>query len=504
MAHRRTTTTTTTHPPPNSPPPHPLAAHAVVVGAGFAGLTAAQALSHHVERVTIVERDDLPERPSARPGVPQGRHLHVLQPGGSAALERLLPGFEAEMLAAGAIAVGVPEDVLWMTPAGWAPRIPAREGHVLLSASRELTEWAVRRRVFESPQILVRSGLEVRGLVIRGGRVQGIDVRSRRADRDGPTVTIDANVVVDASGRGSPFARWLVAAGLEAPAESVIDTDLVYASRLYRRSPGDTPGWKGVLCQARPPHEPRGGVLFPLEGNRWLLTMSAAGGDEPPKDEEGFVAFARSLRIPDIADVVERAEPLGPIATYRRTENRWRHYERMEHPVDGLLAVGDALRTFNPLYGQGMSTAVLTAEALDRCLGAHLARRRDLAGFTAGAQKELVEASAGAWTIATGVDLRYPSVKGDTRGRVQKAIDALVVRYMDRVMRAATHDPEVNAALFDAIALLAEPWSLMRPGIAWRALRPGPRAQSARPVWPARTPAPAAGPAPDRSAMEVA
>jgi 2-polyprenyl-6-methoxyphenol hydroxylase-like FAD-dependent oxidoreductase len=477
-----------------------MAAHAVVVGAGLAGLTAAQALSRHVERVTIVERDDLPERPSARPGVPQGRHLHVLQPGGSAALERLLPGFEAELLAAGATAVRIPEDALWMTPQGWVPRFPSRDGHVVLSASRELVEWAVRRRVFESPQILVRSGLDVRGLVVRDERVQGIDVRSRRADRAAPTVTIDANVVVDASGRGSPFARWLGAAGLEAPAETVIDSDLVYASRLYRRSPGDTPGWKGALVQARPPHEPRAGILFPLEGNRWLLTLSAAGGDEPPGDEAGFLAFARSLRIPDIAEVVERAEPLGPIATDRRTENRWRHYERLERPPDGFLAVGDALRTFNPLYGQGMSTAVLAAETLDRCLAAYLAGRRDLAGFTAGAQKELVKPSAGAWTIATGADLRYPSVEGDTRNRLRRAVDALVVRYMDRITRAATHDPEVNAALFDAIGLLAEPWSLMRPRIAWRALRPGPPAASARPVWPA----PAAGPAPVRSPMGVA
>ena len=476
---------TTTHPPP----PPPLAAHAVVVGAGLAGLTAAQALSRHVERVTIVERDDLPERPSARPGVPQGRHLHVLQPGGSAALERLLPGFEAEMLAAGATPVRIPEDALWMTPQGWAPRFPARDGHVVLSASRELTEWAVRRRVFESPQILVRSGLDVRGLVIRDGRVQGIDVRSRRADRGAPTVTIDADVVVDASGRGSPFGRWLVAAGLEAPAETIIDSDLVYASRLYRRNPGDTPGWKGALVQARPPHESRAGVLFPLEGNRWLLTMSAAGGDEPPADDEGFLAFARSLRIPDIAEVVERAEPLGPIATYRRTENRWRHYESLERPLDGFLAVGDALRTFNPLYGQGMSTAVLTAEALDRCLTAHLAGRRDLAGFTAGAQKALVKPSEGAWTIATGADLRYPNVKGDTRNRLQRAVGAVVTRYMDRVTRAATYDAEVNAALIGAVSLLAEPWSVLRPRIAWRALRPGPPAASARPVWHPAVPA---------------
>ena len=490
MAHRPGTTS---HPPP-------LAAHAVVVGAGFAGLAAAQALSHHVERVTIVERDDLPERPSARPGVPQGRHLHVLQPGGSAALERLLPGFRAELLAAGATELRVPEDVLWMTPAGWAPRGPGRPDHVLLSASRELTEWAVRRRVYESPQILVRAGLEVRGLVVRDGRVAGVDVRSWHAEHDAPTVTIDADIVVDASGRGSDAADWLDAAGLVTPDESVIDSDLVYASRMYRRGPGDTPGWKGALLQANPPHEPRGAILFPIEGNRWLLTMSAAGGDEPPKDEEGFTAFARSLRAPDIAEVIERAEPLGTVATYRRTENRWRHYERMERPLDGFLAVGDAVRAFNPLYGQGISTAALAAEALDRCLGAHATDRRDLAGFTARAQPELVKASAGAWLIATGVDLRYPTVKGDTRNRVERARDALVVRYMDRVTRAATHDPVVNAALFDAVSLLAEPWSLMRPGIAWRALRPGPRTPSPHPAWPE----PAAGPAPAADGSEVA
>ena len=144
--------------------------------------------------------------------------------------------------------------------------------------------------------------------------------------------------------------------------------------------------------------------------------MSAAGGDEPPKDEEGLHRLRPQPPRLDVAEVIERAEPLGTIATYRRTENRWRHYERMERPLDGFLAVGDALRAFNPLYGQGISTAALAAEALDRCLGAHPGRR-DLAGFTAHAQPELVKASAGAWLIATGVDLRYPTVKGDTRPR---------------------------------------------------------------------------------------
>jgi 2-polyprenyl-6-methoxyphenol hydroxylase-like FAD-dependent oxidoreductase len=453
-------------------------AHALVVGAGMAGLAAAQALSRHVERVTLIERDDLPDRPTSRAGVPQGRHAPALQPGGLAALERLVPGFGADLVAAGAVPIGLPADLLWLTPAGWMTRFPSCDRHVFMSASRELIEWTFRRRVLEAPQVVVRSGLEVRGLEVDRGRVRGVAVRSRRAGAEGPEVTIEADLVVDASGRRSPAPAWLAAHGVAPPDETTVDTRIAYASRVYRRTAGDTPGWKGALIQAAPPGAPRAGVLQPLEGSRWLLTLTSSGDDEPPTDEVGFLAFAHTLRSLDVARVVARAEPLGPIAGYTRTSSRRRWFEREPRSLDGFLAVGDALCAVNPVHAQGMSVAALAAEALDRRLAEHLAGRRDLAGFSAPTQRAVARAGDGAWRLAAAAEGGH---RGRGRRRAPGAVRAAArARYFRAVAEAALVDARVNAAQIDVIGLLAPPRSLLRPGVAVRAWRH----RDARPVIP--------------------
>jgi 2-polyprenyl-6-methoxyphenol hydroxylase-like FAD-dependent oxidoreductase len=446
--------------------------HAVVIGAGMGGLATAQALSRHFERVTVIERDDLPSRPTHRSGIPQGRHVHALQPGGLAALERLLPGFGAELVAGGAVRLMAPRDICWLSAAGWM-RPFDHEPRTLLSATRDLIEWVTRRLVTDTPQVILRSGLEVTGLIVAepatggvgGPRVRGIEVRPRAATSPEATESIVADLVVDASGRRSHAPDWLAAAGYERPAESTVDADLAYATRIYRRSDDDAAGWKAVFLQARPPHTRRMAVLFPIEGDRWMLTVAGTNGDVPPTDEDGLLEFTQGLRAPTIADAIDRLEPLSPIVGYRRTENRRRHYESLRMP-DGFVVVGDAACAFNPVYGQGMSAAALTAEALDRCLRDHLARHRSVVGVAARAQRAVAKANAGAWMVATGEDLRYP----ETRGGKVGVGDRLIRRYLDRVVAAAAVDPVVNAAFFDVVALLAEPTSLMRPALMARVL----------------------------------
>jgi 2-polyprenyl-6-methoxyphenol hydroxylase-like FAD-dependent oxidoreductase len=471
--------------------------HAVVIGGGMGGLAAAQALSRHFERVTVVERDDLPSRPTQRSGIPQARHLHVLQPGGLAALERLLPGFGAELVASGAVRLMAPRDVCWLSAAGWM-RPFDHEPRLMLSATRDLIEWVARRLVMDTPQVIVRSGLEVTGLVVAdpaagGGvpRVRGISVRPRGATSPEPTESIVADLVVDASGRRSHAPDWLAAAGYERPEESTVDAELAYATRIYRRSgDDDAGGWKAVFLQARPPHTRRTGVLFPIEGDRWILTVAGTNGEVPPTDERGFLEFTQGLRSPVIADIVDRLEPVSPIVGYRRTENRRRHYESLRMP-DGFVVVCDAACAFNPVYGQGISAAALTAEALDRCLADHLARHDAVAGVSALAQRAVAKANAGAWMVATGEDLRYP----ETRGGKVSAPDRLIRRYLDRVVATAAVDPVVNAAFFDVVGLLAEPMSLMRPTLMARVLgrrHDAPESDSSpapRPLVPVKEPA---------------
>ncbi len=455
--------------------------HAVVIGASMGGLAAAAALSRHVDRVTMVERDELPTGPAARTGVPHARHVHVLQPGSSAALERLLPGLERILLAEGAVALRAPGDFLWLSAAGWMQPFDGR-GRTIVSASRDLIEWATRRRVLEIDGVTVRTGLEVAGLAVEAGRVVGVDVGPRGAAPGEQHERLVADLVVDASGRRSRAPDWLAAAGYGRPAETVIDADLGYATRTYRRT-GDepVPGYKAIFLQAQPPHTTRMATFFPLEGDRWMLTVAGTNGDLPPTDEAGFAAFTRAMRSPIVADVVEELEPLTPIVGYRRTANQRRHYEKLRLP-DGFVAVGDAVCAFNPVYGQGMGAAALSAEALERTLADH--RRRsggaDLAAATSRIQQEVARATAGAWMVATGEDLRYP---GTTGGRTSLA-DRVVRRYLDRVVAAAATDEEINAAFFDVVGLLEEPTSLLRPGLARRVLgrrRPRPSVDMPRP-----------------------
>jgi 2-polyprenyl-6-methoxyphenol hydroxylase-like FAD-dependent oxidoreductase len=370
------------------------------------------------------------------------------------------------------------------------------EPRTMLSASRDLIEWVTRRLVTDTPQVIVRSGLEATGLVVAEpssgtvGRVRGIDVRPRAATSPEPTETIVADLVVDASGRRSHAPDWLAAAGYERPEETTVDAELAYATRLYRRSGDDEAGgWKAVFLQARPPDTRRMAVLFPIEGDRWMLTVAGTNGDVPPTDERGFLEFTQGMRSPVIADIIDRLEPMSPIVGYRRTENR-RHFESLRMP-DGFVVVGDATSAFNPVYGQGMSAAALTAEALDRCLGQHLARHDSVVSVSSQAQRAVAKANAGAWMVAIGEDLRYP----ETRGGKVGVTDRLIRCYLDRVVAAAAVDPVVNAAFFDVVALLAAPTSLMRPALVARVL--GRRHETPdselcpapRPLVPAREPA---------------
>jgi flavin-dependent dehydrogenase len=432
--------------------------HVVVIGAGMGGLAAAAAVARHAGRVTILERDELPSTPAFRTGVPQSRHAHALLPGGLAALERLLPGLEAALLDAGGVPVDVFGGIAWMSPAGWMRPFES-PGRTLVSASRELIEWVTRQRVLALREVTVRSGVEVTGLAIDQGRIVGVDVRPRGAAPGEPTECVSANLVVDASGRRSPAPEWLAAAGYDKPAESRVDAELAYSSRTYRRV-GDEllPGYQALFMQADAPRTTRMGVLVPIEGDRWLLTVAGTNGDLPPTDENGFREFTRGLRSPLLADLVEEMEPLTAIVGYRRTANVRRHYERLAVAPEGFVALGDATCAFNPVYGQGMSAAALSAEALDRTLA-------ERAG-THAAQKAIAEANAGAWMIATGEDRRYPG----TRGGSTSLADRVVRRYFDRVIRAAAHDQDAQNAFADVLTLLAPPDSLLKPGLAARVL----------------------------------
>jgi 2-polyprenyl-6-methoxyphenol hydroxylase-like FAD-dependent oxidoreductase len=448
--------------------------HAVVIGASMAGLLAARVLSDHLPQVTVVERDRLPPGPAFRPGVPQSRHLHILLQRGRLVLEELFPGLIAELRAAGAQTLDWPGDVLWLSPGGWGQRF--RPGLQMLSLSRELLEWSLRRRLETAGRVHFLEQREAVALLADKGRdrVTGVRLRHRQTAESAGEVgeTLPADLVVDASGRNSRAPRWLEELGYAPPPQVVVNSFLGYASRTYAR-PRDLPlDWQALFFQAQPPALARAGALFPIEGGRWIVTLAGAGRDYPPTDDDGFLAFARSLRSPILAWALAHARPLSPVAGYQRTENQLRRYERLTRRPEQFLVVGDAVCAFNPIYGQGMTVAALDALLLADCLRRQ--RRRhpegDWTGLAERFQRRLARSNATPWLLATGEDLRYPTTEGARPGLPTR----LFHRYLDRLVVASTENPWVNRVFLRVLHMLAPPTALFRPSVLIPSLRTRP------------------------------
>ena len=442
--------------------------HALVIGGSMAGLFAARVLSERFGRVTIVERDSFPEGPQFRKGVPQSKHLHVFMMRGRMISDKLFPGLSEELEEAGAVPVDSANDFEWLTPAGFAPRFPS--GLPVLMCSRELLEWTARARVAALPRVSFLEKTEVTGLLPtpNGKGVAAVEVRSRTA-KDGAESQepLRADLVVDASGRNSNASKWLEALGYAPPEETYINSHLGYASRTYRRPERFDGDWMGLNAQAAPPEVTRGGVLLPLEGNRWMVTLSGVGGDYPPTDEEGFMDFARSLRTPMLYEAIKDAEPISGISGYRDTENRRRHYEKLSRQPENFLVSGDAASAFNPIYAQGMTTAALGAEVLEECLREQDAVSDAHGGLSKRFQKKLAKANAASWLLATGEDFRVRGVEG---GKATFAA-RLTHRYMDRVLALSLRDIEVRQTFLEVFHMLKPPTELFEPGIALKVLR---------------------------------
>jgi 2-polyprenyl-6-methoxyphenol hydroxylase-like FAD-dependent oxidoreductase len=448
-------------------------AHALVVGGSIAGLLAARVLSDHFAHVTIVERDVFPDGPEFRAGVPQSRHIHALLGRGQALMERYFPGLGAELTDAGAAVLGWPADLLSLGPAGWSRRFSTSV--TALTLSRQLLEWTIRRRVAALEGVRFITASEVIGLLPGPGRraVRGVRLRRRvRAAPGGTAVPGDeelaADLVVDASGRGSHASRWLEALGYQTPRESRVNAFVGYATRLYRPPASFSADWRAILLRGITPRDPRIGLLIPIEGERWLVTLGGYARAYPPTDDDGFLAFARSLRSRVLYDAIQDAEPLTPIYGYQRTGNLLRHYDRLARWPERFVVTGDAMCAFNPIYAQGMTVAALDAAALDACLREQWQRAPDgdLSGLARRFQQRLGKALAGPWLIATGADLRFPTTEG---GR-PKPTARLVQKYIDRVTAVATEDRHVFEAFMEVVNMLAPPPRLFRPDILGRVL----------------------------------
>jgi len=426
---------------------------AVVIGAGIGGLTAAGALAGHFDEVTVLERDALPAAASSRAGTPQAHHAHGLLAGGLKALAELFPGIEQDLLRAGALPLNGSLEIRFERP-GFDP-YPARDlGVATFAASRPLLEFVLRARLERLPTVRLQAPCRVRSIQFKADGSSATGVRVE--DAAGETRDLHADLVIDASGRGSLTMDMLRAIGRPAPPETAIGVDIGYASASYEIPPGLDRSWKGVLTFPKAPQSSRGALMLPQEGGLWLLSLAGRGNDKPPGDAEGFFEFAGHLRTPTIHDAIRGARRVGEIHRFAFPESRWRHFDRVPGFPRGVLPIGDAVCTFNPVYGQGMSVAAQESLLLKRLLAPGPGGTAALSGLTEAYFAALGPILETPWAMAAVPDFIFPQTTGE-----RPADFARVLRMGFAMQRLAARRPDVHK-------LVIEVQHLLKPRSAYR------------------------------------
>ena len=386
------------------------------------GLAAAAALSKSFENVLIIDRDPSGPGIDARPGVGQGHHLHALQKGGELSAERLLPGTRSELVAAGAVEITAGRDGRFYDHGYWLPKRDLKFTNI--SATRWLIEKVVRERLLREPGVSIRGNATLNDILIEDGRVTGASI----TNADGSTESLEADLVVDCTGRGSKVRAMLTTHGYDEVPEFKITMGISYTSALMD-APADALGTdKNLVVLPSPPNK-RGAFIGRVEGGKWLVSLHTRFEKDLPKSHNEMVTFAEGIEVPEVAEFLKKASVAGEIRSYRKPEATWRRFDRLERFPERLLALGDAVTSFNPVYGQGMSVAWLQACALDDILQARASGNGGLDGLAAEYFPKAKSISGEAWNSSTLVDAAYEEVTGDTpKGSEQSLIFVRALR----------------------------------------------------------------------------
>ena len=427
---------------------------AVVIGGSIAGLLSARVLADYFNRIIVVEKDKLPTTPQPRRGVPQSVQPHVLFARGYQILGELFSGIEAKLTTNGALSIDWAREFKHFFNGRWNSTNDHSSDIVSVTCSRYVLEWTIRQELYELPQISFLEEDKVTELIYDATekKIRGVCLRSRQK--------INADLIVDASGRSSQALEWLKITENRIP-ETVVNPWLGYATRRYKIPQNVNLDWKVLLISQTPPKDKRLGYLAKIENNELIATLGGYGKDFPSLDDGGFKEFARSLAQPDFYNAIALCALSSPIYAHRATVNRLRHYERVKLPL-GFIALGDAVCALCPVYGQGMTVSALAAKTLQSWLKKSANKKLNNNLF----QKQLAKSNSLHWMMATSQDARFPTTVG---GKNKSGIiDRLMAGYANQLIDKSMSKPQLHLTFLEVTHLLRSPIALYYPSTVWQ------------------------------------
>ncbi|MGW0732487.1 FAD-dependent oxidoreductase [Streptomyces sp. NPDC002851] len=430
---------------------------AVVIGGSYAGLVTARVLADFFAEVVIVERGAMDEDTGTHPGAPQGYHAHAMLAKGGEILQRLFPGLREELREAGAPVFDYGQGIDFLLPTGLAPR--GRTGVQIQTFTRDELERRLRRKVLALAEVTLMAATQVSGLTRdASGRVTGVTCQKQGEE----AIDLAADLVVDASGRSSSLEDWLRAVGVTVPPKRTVKAKVTYTSMTFDRPEESDPDFYVAYQMLFAPRVSRAGVLLAVERNRWTCSLFGFQ-DQPPTDDKGYLRFAESLDNPLLAEQIRRRTVQEPTYRYTNVDNQWRPYHAVKSWPDRLVAVGDAVCVFNPVYGQGLTVAAMEAELLHRMLARRSASGKQLDGLAGGYQKRVGRLLLGPWTLSTNSDLMW---NPDCR-----PLGARFAHwYNTRLFRIAVKDAAVWSRFVRVVNMVASPAVLFHPAAALKVL----------------------------------
>ncbi|MEU1208573.1 hypothetical protein [Nocardia sp. NPDC005825] len=420
----------------------------VILGAGIGGCYAALLCAPFFAETIIIDRDEIADTPQQRPGVPQSTHIHALLRAPLNVANEAAPGFEEDLVAAGALSLPAGTRARYHEYGNWQTQRDL--GFNVSAQSRVLVEHEVRKHALRNPGVKLRDKVELVDYVIVDGVTTGVVVK----DSTGRIEIISSDLVVDSTGRAGPILGLLEQHGYDDVQRTEMGVDISYTSAYFTRGQSDEEAF-GAIVRSNPPRV-RSGVLWPIEDHRWVVSLSGRFGDFPPIDEDGFAEFAKSLEDPLPYEIIRKERRLSGFSRFMIPRIYWRHYENMKKFPERLIPIGDTVQAFNPVYGQGMAVASLHARELREVLKEISENDRNLDDVSMRTRPRVAGITQWAWDLTEPVDLVYEKTEGTRpEGFAERLAFGRFIR------EAATDSPEIHAGQARVMNMIIRPEELL-------------------------------------------